>query len=201
VTAVRGVRRPPLFVLTAIGAGVLFVIGFASAIAFENQDQNCAACHSEPETTYVGRLAAPAVDLASAHSASAAGTQAQSHAVPHARCIDCHAGPGPLGRVQSVSLGARNTLAWLSNQPRLPYAGAYPDGYCTQCHVDTEKTADFDLHSHRYLPDWRAQDPVNAATCASCHVSHTTGGNKQAGFLIQRQTQQQCEACHRVLVK
>jgi hypothetical protein len=176
----------------AIGAAAMFVIGFAGAVAFENRDQNCAACHTEPETTYVSRLGAMPVDLASAHGV-------MRDDASRTRCIDCHAGAGPLGRVRSVSLGARNSLAWLTNQPRQPYAGTHPNAFCTQCHDNTEQTRDFDLHSHRYLPDWRAKDPAGAAACATCHVSHETGGAVEAGFLIQQRAQQQCEACHRAL--
>ncbi|MEJ2563466.1 MAG: hypothetical protein P8Z42_12365, partial [Anaerolineales bacterium] len=74
---------------------VLAASGFAFAASKESHDPFCASCHTQPESTFFERsLDVEAVDLASFH------TQETT------RCIDCHSGPGVLGRMQAEWLGA-----------------------------------------------------------------------------------------------
>src|SRR5512147_1485352 len=74
-----------------------------TAMQFENHDSFCASCHTQPESDYFQRAAAPApVDLASFHTGKSV------------RCIDCHSGSGLMGRPSALMLGAHDLLAYIS---------------------------------------------------------------------------------------
>jgi hypothetical protein len=184
------------FLLALGGCFLAFGLAFAGATQFENQDANCASCHTQPEVEFVTRAqsvsaGAAATDLASSHAGIGTGPT---------RCIDCHSGPAPLGRLGSIALGAKNVYVHVSS-PGVRYPAApHNDENCVKCHVDLEKSTNFDLHSHRYLPEWWAKAPESAARCATCHTSHSVDGVPAIGFLNQARTQQQCEACHAVLI-
>jgi hypothetical protein len=179
-----------LFIFAASGAVLVTALLIGGAIGFENQDQNCAACHTQPETTYAARSrAASAVDLASAHG------PLQSGHSGYGRCIDCHSGVGLLGRAESLTLGANNAFKHFAGIARGPSVTTAPiaDANCLKCHTPVLTAEGFDNHVHTYLPRWRAKS-ASAATCA-----HTTDGSVSAGFLAQSRALAQCDACHLAL--
>lgn len=182
------------FAIGLIATFLLASSGFFVATRVEENDASCASCHSQPETTYVERTqAAAASDLASAHAHLARNSATKSAT----RCIDCHSGPGLLGRVQSVSLGAKDFFVWVSGRATQPSVATHPiqDANCLKCHAATPNDSSFDLHFHRYMMRWQQAD-ANAGTCASCHTSHTTDGTAAIGFLQQQRTLPQCKQCH-----
>ncbi|NOZ50177.1 MAG: hypothetical protein GXP37_09045, partial [Chloroflexi bacterium] len=96
--------------------GLLAVLPFViagSSVAYgahlENNDAFCASCHTEPESTFVGRAQSAASktgevqDLAAFHAG-------QAQAV---KCIECHSGDGLSGRVDAMKLGARDLSAYV----------------------------------------------------------------------------------------
>ncbi len=183
------------YVTAASGAVLVTALLIGGAIGFENQDQNCAACHTQPETTYVARArAASAVDLASAHG------PLQSGHSGYGRCIDCHSGVGLLGRAESLSLGANNAFKHFLGIARNPSVTTAPiaDASCLKCHTSVLTAEGFDNHVHTYLPQWRAKS-ADAASCVQCHTSHTTDAAASTGFLSQSRALAQCEACHLAL--
>ena len=185
------------FGLVSAGLLMAIVAGFLVFAHVEENDAFCASCHSQPEVTYVQRAAsAGAVDLASAHA-----RLAQDHAnAVDTRCIDCHAGPGLVGRLGAMSQGARDAVRWFSGTSRQPALMTVPiaDANCLKCHADVPSVAGFDSHFHRHLARWQQVDAA-AATCASCHTSHTTDGNANIGFLQQQRTLILCNQCHTAL--
>ena len=62
-------RKWPWLLVIAIPVIVVFLGASSGVVAmqFENHDDFCASCHSEPESTYVQREAAAPTDLASFH--------------------------------------------------------------------------------------------------------------------------------------
>jgi nitrate/TMAO reductase-like tetraheme cytochrome c subunit len=82
-------RRIRLVAIASIAALIIFGgIIPVTAMQFENQNSFCAPCHTEGEVTFFDRAsAASPVDLASIHDIKG-----------QARCIDCHTGPGIIGR-------------------------------------------------------------------------------------------------------
>ena len=177
-------------ILAAIAFFVIAGGGFLFAAHTEENDAFCASCHTQPESTFYQRAQAAAVDLASSH-------HAKNTPV---KCIDCHSAPGLPGRVDAVSLGARDAVKWITGsaiQPA-PQTVAISDTNCLVCHADTPKSRSFDSHFHTFLTRWQKADP-RAATCVSCHSAHTADGDATIGFLQEQRTVQQCQACHRAL--
>lgn len=182
-------RRGQVIVGGLIVGLILFgLIIPAGAMRFENHDSFCASCHTEGETTFYNRsLASSAVDLASFHAAK--------HA---ARCIDCHTGPGLIGRYGGLMAGASDLVPYFSGHYPQPAIQDNPigDGNCMKCHADVLTNQAFNNHFHVFLPRWQALDPQNAAHCADCHVSHDTTNDAGASFLNRNTTVQICQKCH-----
>lgn len=189
--------RPPvkkrrvgwLLVLMPVVLVILGAATVATAMSFENHDDFCASCHSEPESTFFQRESAAPIDLASFHSTE------------HVNCIDCHSGAGLIpGRIDSFLLGTKDLIAWQLGQAKQPAVHTVPiaDVNCLKCHADLLKQQNMNNHFHIFLSRWQARDK-NAATCVSCHQSHTTNGEQQLGFLNREQTVTVCQTCHRVL--
>ncbi len=189
---VKKSRRKLVIALVVLVPLVLVVLPAATAVTamqFENRDDFCASCHSEPENTYYQREATTSTDLASFHK-----TQ-------DVRCIDCHSGPGLVpGRISALTLGAKDLLAWVSGTARqpAPYTRPIDDANCLKCHQQVTQQRDFNNHFHVFLARWQAVDQ-NAATCVSCHQSHHTDGEAQLAFLNQNNTVSVCQSCHQTL--
>ena len=158
-----------------------------SAMQFENHDSFCASCHTEGELTFYNRslVAAPA-DLASYHAAKKA-----------ARCIDCHTGPGILGRYGGLMAGSTDLISYFSGHYPQPAAleGPMSDSNCTKCHANVLTKQDFNNHFHVFLSQWQARDPT-AAHCADCHASHDITNDAGSVFLNQKTTINICQRCH-----
>ncbi len=185
----RPFARFSLFLV--IGAGILAVFllssgGVLYAAHLENNDTFCASCHTEPESTFVDRSQAGApVDLAS------------SHAGKEVHCIQCHSGDGVAGRVDAMTIGASDLLAFKTGNFHAPAIVTVPidDANCLKCHSDVSNTQDFQEHFHAFLPKWQELD-ANAATCVDCHEAHVTGGLTQISFLTESTTTAVCQRCH-----
>ena len=206
-------KRIPRGIWVLVGivvVGILFAAaGFTFAASQETHDPFCASCHSQPESTFYQRsIASQPVDLASFHTTQ--GT----------RCIDCHAGPGVLGRMQAELLGARNAVAWYTGTAVQPAPLTFPiqDANCLKCHQDVTQRGYVPKqsvtivggegrrggeeggsnHWHEFLARWQAT-AANAGTCTSCHSGHSTEGTAQTGFENALTTRAVCEGCHQVL--
>jgi hypothetical protein len=165
----------------------------------EERDSFCISCHTAPEVTYYDRaqaalaLSEPFADLSSAHY----GMETTF------RCIDCHRGDGGLvHRITTISLGARDTVIWLSGQADESIektdlvAPVLLTSACTQCHAEALLEVGFNNHFHNKLPEayaqWRGgaqlRRPVEApdspeqalivepspteVLCVDCHRAH-----------------------------
>jgi nitrate/TMAO reductase-like tetraheme cytochrome c subunit len=160
-----------------------------TAMQFENHNGFCASCHTEGEQTFFNRsIASKPVDLASIHDIKG-----------QARCIDCHTGPGIVGRYIGLTAGATDLVSYFSGHYPQPAAleEPYPDANCLKCHADVTQKQDFNNHFHVFLSRWQAIDK-NAATCVSCHLSHDTSGNIETVFLNEQTTVVVCQKCHSV---
>jgi len=166
--------------------GFVPVAGVSYAANLENHDAFCASCHTQPESQYVDKSLAPAVDLASAHAAK------------DVTCIQCHSGSGVTGRVSAMAMVALpDLLAFRSGNFHDPAVTTKPmgDDHCLKCHADVAQRRDFNNHFHVFLSQWQARDP-SAATCESCHVSHVEGGDSNVAYLVESTTVAVCQSCH-----
>ncbi len=184
---IRIQRSRPLIIFAGVVA-VLAVFAAGStayALNLENHDPFCASCHSEPESKYVQQ----SLDKNAA-------TLASFHAQSSVRCIDCHSGSGPLGRLVGLSQGSQDLLSYYSGNYHNPAITTTKlgDESCLKCHADVSTNQTFNNHFHLFLPRWQAVDP-QAAHCIDCHTAHTAGITTQL-FLEQAPVQQICENCH-----
>ena len=176
----------PVALMAGCGALLAVIVSvFLTAAHLEENDAFCAACHSEPERTYVARTQAEQVDLASAHHGEGV------------RCIDCHSGPGLTGRISAMQLGASDLLKFVTKTATQPAPLLQPirDAHCLKCHADVPQARDFNQHFHAFLARWQ-KAAAGAATCVSCHTAHTTDGEVAIKFLQQQRTVQVCQDCH-----
>jgi nitrate/TMAO reductase-like tetraheme cytochrome c subunit len=184
-------RRNIMIAVSVIAAFVLF--GFAIpavAMQLENHDSFCASCHTEGELTFFNRsllVADKSTDLASFHAAK--------HA---ARCIDCHTGPGLIGRFGGLMAGSTDLISYFSGHYPQPAAleAPYPDANCLKCHADLATKQDFKNHFHVFLSQWQTLDPKNAGSCVDCHASHDTTNDTNLMFLNKVKTEETCQKCH-----
>ena len=170
------------------------LVGIGGALLLENQDSFCAACHTEPETTYYDQSIKPSpVTLAAYH------TQQKIN------CIDCHNGAGTFGRLSGLQQGAHDLLAFLSGTYRHPAITTNPlgDPACVKCHEhitnesSTGKNVVMNGHYHTYLPLWKTTDS-QSALCGACHAAHIKGLEGLA-FMSQGKVGTVCENCHTAL--
>jgi nitrate/TMAO reductase-like tetraheme cytochrome c subunit len=182
-----GQPRPNVLGWAALLAGAVVVgSGGWFAVHLENDNAFCAACHTEPETTFYQRTLSPAVDLASRHAAEGLA------------CITCHSGAGAVGRGGALLLGARNLAAYLVGGYGQPTRALtpLPDEHCVKCHSASESDTRLERHYHYYLAAWQRARPDDSGTCAACHLSHHTDGLADRGFLNDAATEQICARCH-----
>jgi predicted CXXCH cytochrome family protein len=186
--------RPLRWLIVAgavVAVGIILASGgLVTAIQLENHNAFCASCHTEPESQYYQRSLAAPVDLASAHNAK------------NVTCIQCHSGPGTMGRVDAIaSVAAPDTFAFYSGHYRKPATITVPlgDEHCLKCHADVSNSQDFNNHFHAFLPRWQAADPKNAATCVECHQGHNTNGRADIAYLEEATTVAVCQRCHSTL--
>ena len=216
-------RLPAWLRWGAVAASLLSAAPIAAVSVLEERDVFCTSCHIAPEVAYYERaqlaLAGeePLLDLSSAHYAAEAGF----------RCIDCHRGDGsPAHRAQTLALGARDTLIYLSGQadetiekatievPDLLTAG------CVKCHADSLLVVGFENHFHNKLPDayaaWQAGGQLTLPAsrpeadtsrldlyatglrCPDCHLTHIhAAGAELTGFLdLENTILPTCVRCH-----
>lgn len=173
--------------IVVVGLLVFGLVIPFTAMQFENHNSFCASCHTEGEQSFYDRsITAAPVDLASIHDIKG-----------QARCIDCHTGPGVIGRYGGLMAGATDLISFFSGHYPQPAAleEPFPDANCLKCHAAITQKQDFNNHFHVFLAQWQAIDK-NAATCVSCHVSHDTSGDAKVGFLNETTTVAICQKCH-----
>jgi predicted CXXCH cytochrome family protein len=183
--------KRPAWLIPVIGIlSVLAVALYITGTKLEEHDNFCASCHTQPEVDFYARsLATTSTDLASFHTSK------------QVLCIQCHAGKSVYGRFMGLMAGTQDLVSFYSGHYPQPakLEEPMPDSNCTRCHADVLAKRDFNNHFHLYLSRWRAVDPKNAATCTSCHTSHTTAGTADQMFLINDPTIKICQSCHAVI--
>lgn len=185
--------------LLAVVAGLGGIAGTGGAVALESNDQFCAACHTEPETTYVAQLdearATDAAPTLAAFHGAPVGPLAKSPGMRAARCVDCHSGPHPADRATTLVKAAGDTVEFFLGTARQParLEAPLPDVNCTKCHVD-DYAADqsFVNHFHTLLTDPEAPKDMR---CVECHVSHQPASDISQ-FAILSVVFPACERCH-----
>lgn len=176
--------RPRLtwvFLIVIAGLGIVLLTGTSVASYVEANNAFCASCHTEPETTYYERTLVEPVDMASAH------------APEGVFCIDCHSGAGAIGRVDALTLGAKNVALYFSGQYETPSAEdtVIHTDHCTKCHSDVLTEFSAADHYHYFASQW--DEPT---ACVTCHQAHPTQRNPETYYTDPVTMDAACVACH-----
>ncbi len=188
--ALKGWKRIAVFggmigLVLAIFAGTAST---AYGLNLENHDDFCASCHTQPETKYYQQ----------SRDQNAA-TLAAFHATKSVRCIDCHSGGSPFGRIEGLTQGTQDLLSYYSGHYHSPAitTNKLSDDSCLKCHGEILGQGDFNNHFHLFLSRWQSVDP-NAGGCVDCHQGHPTAAATQQ-YLSNAPVQAVCQQCHAVL--
>jgi hypothetical protein len=202
---VRGSRG---FAIVATAVIVSAPTGWVVTDRLERDDDFCNACHIAPGRPLHAAIrrdfdGAPATTLAAAHARAPAGPARAAAVAPRAaadavfRCIDCHGGTSPLGRVRVKALAAKDAFWYMVGHFEEPDGMRWPlwDEDCLKCHTVFDETALEAWQSPRFhqLPVHNAALGVD---CVECHRVHTLGGNPEFQFLHAPSVRAQCARCH-----
>jgi len=188
--------------------------GWYASDLFERNNDFCTGCHAAPGRPLHAALrrdfdAAPARSLAAAHGAarldrSQAGVPPVRPAFvpvggdPAAfRCIDCHGGTSPVGRVRVKLLAAKDAFWYLVGRFEEPADMRWTlwDEDCLKCHPAFDESEVRAWQSPRFhqLP---VHNTALGVDCVECHRVHDLGGNPEAFFLHAPAVRKQCARCH-----
>ena len=114
------------------------------------------------------------------------------------RCIDCHAGSGPVERTKVKLLAARDGLRYLIGAFEEPHGMPFDlsPPTCLRCHPTFRGSA---------APGWTVEayhglaahdDADDAPACVTCHAVHETGGDGIAYYMERERVDRQCRSCH-----
>lgn len=186
-----------------VGLAILFIAviigGTGAGLVLEQRDEFCAACHTEPETTYVRQSR----DTSGPRSSTLAAFHHRLEGTPMAsvvafKCIDCHGGVGPVARLTTLyQLGVGDTLAFLAGRYEQPATThrPLPDVNCAHCHVEAVALPGFENHFHNKL------DAPGAPLlpCVVCHISHMDQVDPREKYIRRATVYPRCNDCHRVM--
>jgi hypothetical protein len=182
---------------SALTGMVAASVGWLVTDHLEQDNDFCNACHLEPGVPLHAEIrrdfdAPEPADLAAVH--ALAGNAARADAA--FRCIDCHGGVGPPGRLRVKVLAAKDAFWYVVGRFEEPTDMRWPlwDEDCARCHRSFEESE---------VDSWRAprfhQLPVHnvelGVDCVECHLSHA-GGAPDAWFLDVSHVRSQCARCH-----
>ena len=195
-------RRARWAVAAVVVGAVVSSAGWVATDRLEQDDAFCNACHLDgwlsgtPLHTRQrdGFTAAVPRTLAGAHASALVEERAGGDAA--FRCIDCHGGVSPLGRLRVKTLAAKDAFFWVTGAFEEPDGMRWPlwDEDCRQCHASfARKAGEFEDPAFHDLGVHNAELGVD---CVECHLSHEEGGNPEQWFVLADHVRAQCARCH-----
>lgn len=114
------------------------------------------------------------------------------------RCIDCHAGAGPLERTQVKLLAARDGLRYVVGHFEEPTGMPFElsTAACTHCHPSFRHSAAPGWTVESYHGRAAHDDAPTAPRCVACHTVHQGDGDAFAYFMNRDRVDRQCGVCH-----
>jgi len=190
------------FAIAALVAGALGAslgaVGWVVTDHLEQDDDFCNACHVSVEARLHAGIrrdydARPAASLAGRHAEAGRADRDDGGF----RCIDCHGGTSPLGRVRVKALAARDALVYLGGRFEEPEQMRWPlwDEDCLKCHESFEAAGDDAARSSRFHA-LAVHNVRLGVDCVECHSAHEAGGDPGAFFLHAADVRAQCARCH-----
>ncbi len=114
------------------------------------------------------------------------------------RCIDCHAGTGPVERTRVKLLAARDLVRYGLGAFEEPHGMPFElsPRNCLGCHPTFRRSAapGWTVEAYHGLP---AHDQApDGPRCVACHAVHETDGDAFAYYMARPRVDAQCRACH-----
>ncbi len=188
-----------------IVAAVIAVAGGVYVVSQnEQQDSFCGSCHTQPETTFLGRFdqamtSGTAPDLAAFHHRM---VYPRNSSGQNIRCIDCHVGEGVVGRGIVLSLAAWDALKYVTHTDTQPAHVVFnvQNEACLKCH-DQQVKVNLDKPSKPFIIDnhfhyMLFEKGAPSESCVACHISHRNG-TEANGFQFRDAIIPVCEDCHK----
>lgn len=174
--------------------------GWVVTDRLERENTFCVSCHlTETKPLHEAKLerfrARPPRTLAGAHGAAGAETPRGERAF---RCIDCHGGTGPLGRLRVKALSARDAFWYVVGRFEEPEGMRWPlwDSDCRQCHADLGAEPEAGPGEDPAFHDLAVHNHDLGVSCVTCHLAHERDGLQDFHFLHPRPVRAQCASCH-----
>ncbi|MDJ0866966.1 MAG: cytochrome c3 family protein [Myxococcota bacterium] len=178
---------------------VVGAIGWGVSDRVEQRNDFCNACHL-PDGTALHRQVRDDFDrvmplsLAGVHGRGWVEEREDSDF----RCIDCHAGSGPVERTKIKLLAARDAVRYAIGRFEEPEGMPFDlsAGTCLGCHPTFRSSA---------APGWTVEayhgldahdDAPDGPACVSCHAVHPRDGDAFAYFMQRERVDRQCQVCH-----
>jgi hypothetical protein len=180
----------------ALGLGAL---GWGVSDRLEQRNDFCNACHLPNDTPLHLEVRRDfdrviPVNLAGVHGRGWIEEREDSDF----RCIDCHAGSGPVERTRIKLLAARDGLRYAVGRFEEPHGMPFElaPATCLGCHPTFRHSAapGWTLESYHGLP--AHDDDDDAPRCVSCHAVHETDGDAFAYYMARPRVDRQCQSCH-----
>jgi nitrate/TMAO reductase-like tetraheme cytochrome c subunit len=181
-----------------VGGMVSFAAGFLVTDHLEQDNDFCNACHLEPGLPLH-------IDVRRDFDAETARSLAGVHGLARVegredaafRCIDCHGGHSPLGRVRVKLLAGLDTFWYVTGRFEEPDGMAWPlwDEDCRKCHERFDEAAPAAWESPRFH-QLAVHNVELGVDCVECHQAHEAGGNPQGFFLEPGHVRSRCAVCH-----
>ncbi|MGH0033938.1 MAG: hypothetical protein ACQGVK_02805 [Myxococcota bacterium] len=114
------------------------------------------------------------------------------------RCIDCHAGSGPLERLQVKLLAARDGVRYALGRFEEPHGMPFPlsPDTCRRCHPTFRRSAAPGWTLAAYHGRAAHDDAADGPRCVACHAVHEVDGDAFAYFMARPRVDRQCRGCH-----
>jgi len=176
-------------------------VGWLTVDRLERNNDFCVSCHVAPDRPLHAGIRRdfeqwPPQSLAGRHAGVRVERNGGTSPTPF-RCIDCHGGTGPVGRLRVKVLAARDAFWYVVGRFEEPTHMRWPlwDEDCLACHPSFETGAVEAWQSPRFH-----QLPVHNAAlgvaCVECHEVHEAGGSPDSQFLRASSVRAQCARCH-----
>jgi len=188
----------------AFAVSVVIVSAPAGWIVTDRLERNndfCVSCHLAPDRPLHAENGRdfqrrPAGSLAGLHAAARVERPGDDSRTPF-RCIDCHGGTSPVGRLRVKALAARDAFWYVVGHFEEPTGMHWSlwDEDCLKCHAAFDESDVEPWQSPRFhqLP---VHNTALGVACVECHGVHEVRGNPEMQFLHAPSVRSQCARCH-----
>jgi len=196
----NGPSRRGVLAFAVLAVIVSAPVGWIAVDRLEQNNDFCVSCHLAPERPLHAEirrdfLVRPPQSLAGLH-ARVLVERGGDSPTPF-RCIDCHGGTSPIGRLRVKVLAARDAFWYVVGRFDEPTHMRWPlwDEDCLACHPAFE-TGEIEPWQSPRFHQLAVHNTALGVACVECHEVHELGGSPENQFLRAASVRTQCARCH-----